>query len=98
MIEIIKANRDENPFALVITDMQIPLFENDFRNMLDEGGREIIEEMEYRGIDIPYVVCSSAVEENDFPNAVKVIKYDYCTSYRSIFEQIIQTLRKRGND
>lgn len=96
MLEILMAEKKGEPFDLLITDMQIPLFEDDFDHMMDDGGREIIDELEYRDINIPYVVCSSAVNEGDFPNALKVIKYEYCVSYWSTFEQIIQTVRDGG--
>lgn len=92
---IIDSWKSKHPFDLVVLDMQIPVFDGNMNEMDDRGGAFIAYMMDAKEIDIPYVICSSVAKAEDFPDALKVIKYDYLTSYQEVFQQIVESLTKK---
>ena len=50
---------DKTPYDLLILDMVIPLYEDDSRKLLNDGGKSILSEIERCGWPIPVCICSS---------------------------------------
>lgn len=104
LAEILQAKKNNNPYDLLITDLQIPLFENDFSEMLRDGGQEVIYALqEAYHVDIPYMVCSTEAKEEDFLDALMVINFelfdfDAVCDFLPVMKQHFQNLiEKKGN-
>lgn len=57
MVCVIESIENGNPYDLIISDMQFPLFENG--PLDDDAGMTFLAELKENDIDIPVIVCSS---------------------------------------
>ena len=85
IISVLESIENNNPYDLIITDMQFPLFSNGRPD--DDAGMTFIAELKEHNIDIPIIVCSSF--RLRIPEVLGCVHYSNNTDLWEEFRNII---------
>lgn len=95
--ELLKSYESDNPYDLLILDMQFPVFPDGMPK--PNMGIDVLHEIERKGWDIPVVMCSSDSTDlkDTFENVIADVQYDPMVSLTYKFEKIIDMLKSLKN-
>ena len=85
VISVLESIENHNPFDLIISDMQFPLFTNGRPD--DDAGMTFIAELKEQNIDIPIIVCSSF--RLNIPEVLGCVHYSRNTDLWEEFKKLI---------
>lgn len=92
IISVLESIENNNPYELIITDMQFPLFDNGRPD--DDAGMTFLAELKEHNIDIPVIVCSSF--RLDIPNVLGCVHYSRNTDLWEEFRKLIASIELIG--
>lgn len=85
IISVLESIENNNPYDLIITDMQFPLFSNGRPD--DDAGMTFLAELKEHNIDTPVIVCSSF--RLRLPDVLGCVHYSKNTDLWEEFRNII---------
>ena len=85
---IIESVNSDNPFNLVISDMQFPLFAGGGKD--NNAGFKLIDDLKDNDVDIPVIVCSSF--NLNIPDIIGCVYYSKNTDLDVEFRKLLQKL------
>lgn len=85
VISVLESIENNNPFDLIISDMQFPLFTNGRPD--DDAGMTFIAELKEQNIDIPIIVCSSF--RLNIPEVLGCVHYSRNTDLWEEFKKLM---------
>ena len=88
IISVLESIENNNPYDLIITDMQFPLFSNGRPD--DDAGLTLLAELKEQGIDIPVIFCSSF--RLDIPEVLGCVHYSRNADLWEEFQKLIKLL------
>ena len=91
MVCVTESIENDNPYDLIISDMQFPLFDNGPKD--DNAGMTFLAELKENNIDIPVVICSSF--NLRLPDVLGCIHYSRNTDLWEEFRRLLQKLPKK---
>lgn len=71
-LEAVKDSLKEEPFGLIITDMNYPM--ERIGGVVSDAGKQLIQKLQAEGIDIPIILCSSI--PYNIPGILGTVWYD----------------------
>ncbi len=86
VISVLESIENHNPFDLIISDMQFPLFTNGRPD--DDAGMTFIAELKEQNIDIPIIICSSF--RLNIPEVMGCVHYSRNTDLWEEFRKLIE--------
>ena len=86
VISVLESIENHNPFDLIISDMQFPLFTNVRPD--DDAGMTFIAELKEQNIDIPIIICSSF--RLNIPEVMGCVHYSRNTDLWEEFRKLIE--------
>ena len=90
VISVLESIDNNNPYGLIISDMQFPLLPNG--NTDKDAGKKFIDELKEHNVDIPVIVCSSS--RLIIPDVLGCVYYSRNTDLWEEFRRLITALRR----
>ena len=89
LISVLESIENNNPYDLIITDMQFPLFSNG--KPYDDAGMTFLAELKEHNVDIPVIVCSSF--RLRIPDVLGCVHYSKDTDLWDEFQKLIADIK-----